>query len=146
MAKILLVDDEDSVLKTIGMLFRSEGHEVTPIREGAKAAELVKSPEKFDLLITDIRMAPVDGMQLIKLARQATGHEHHRYLGAVLREYGASGPGSGLHGVCEEAVQDRGSPPGGPERAGQKLIRSPLFCPIAAITSRRFSFSLNRIP
>jgi two-component system response regulator PilR (NtrC family) len=71
MAKILLVDDEDSVLKTIGMLFRSEGHEVTPIREGAKAAELVKSPEKFDLLITDIRMAPVDGMQLIKLARQA---------------------------------------------------------------------------
>ena len=43
MARILLVDDEESVLRTVGMLFRSEGHEVVPIREGQKAIDMIKS-------------------------------------------------------------------------------------------------------
>ena len=71
MARILLVDDEESVLRTVGMLFRSEGHEVIPVRESEKAAEMLKSsPEAFDLLLTDIRMAPIDGMEIIRLARK----------------------------------------------------------------------------
>jgi DNA-binding NtrC family response regulator len=71
MARILLVDDEESVLRTVGMLFRSEGHEVIPVRESEKAAEMLKaSPESFDLLLTDIRMAPIDGMEIIRLARK----------------------------------------------------------------------------
>ena len=70
MARILLVDDEESVLRTVGMLFRSEGHEVVPIREGQKAIDMIKSEEKFDLLLADIRMEPVDGMQVIKMAHE----------------------------------------------------------------------------
>jgi two-component system, NtrC family, response regulator PilR len=70
MARILLVDDEESVLRTVGMLFRSEGHEVVPVRESEKAAEIIRSPEKFDLLLTDIRMSPIDGMEIIRLARE----------------------------------------------------------------------------
>ena len=70
MARILLVDDEESVLRTVGMLFRSEGHEVVPIREGQKAIDMIKSEEQFDLLLADIRMEPVDGMQIIKLAHE----------------------------------------------------------------------------
>lgn len=70
MARILLVDDEESVLRTVGMLFRSEGHEVVPVRESEQAAEMLKSSEKYDLLLTDIRMAPIDGMEIIRLARK----------------------------------------------------------------------------
>ena len=70
MARILLVDDEESVLRTVGMLFRSEGHEVVPIREGQKAIDMIKSEERFDLLLADIRMEPVDGMQVIKMAHE----------------------------------------------------------------------------
>ncbi len=70
MARILLVDDEESVLRTVGMLFRSEGHEVVPIREGERALELIRSQDPFDLLLADIRMEPVDGMQVIKLAHE----------------------------------------------------------------------------
>ncbi len=70
MARILLVDDEESVLRTVGMLFRSEGHEVVPIREGQKAIDMIKSEEQFDLLLADIRMEPVDGMQVIKMAHE----------------------------------------------------------------------------
>jgi len=52
------------------MLFRSEGHEVVPVRESEIAAEMLKSSEEFDLLLTDIRMAPIDGMEIIRLARK----------------------------------------------------------------------------
>lgn len=67
MAKALIVDDEESVLHTVGLLLKSEGHEVTATKDGAAAETLLKQ-EKFDLLITDIRMAPVDGMRLLQTA------------------------------------------------------------------------------
>jgi DNA-binding NtrC family response regulator len=67
MAKILIVDDEVSVLQSMRVLLMSEGHEVITMRDSGKAFEMIKN-EKYDLLITDIRMSPVDGMQLIKLA------------------------------------------------------------------------------
>ncbi len=69
MARIVIIDDDESVLQTIGILLRTEGHEVIPIRQGALAAEYIRL-EQFDLMITDLRMAPPDGMQLLKLAHE----------------------------------------------------------------------------
>jgi DNA-binding NtrC family response regulator len=70
MAKILLVDDEDTVLDTLGTLLESELHDVIPIQEGKEAYDLIWSTTEIDLLITDIRMSPVDGMQLMRLAKE----------------------------------------------------------------------------
>ncbi len=69
MAKILLVDDEPSILSVLSVLLKAEGHEVLPIDNGAKALELIKA-SAFDLMISDIRMRPVDGMTLLKAARK----------------------------------------------------------------------------
>jgi DNA-binding NtrC family response regulator len=69
MARILLVDDEPSILSVLSTLLRAEGHEVVPALGGVKAQEILQS-EKFDLMISDIRMSPVDGMQVLKLARK----------------------------------------------------------------------------
>ena len=68
MSRILLVDDEPSILSVLSTLLRAEGHEVVPILGGEKAQDVVKS-DSFDLMISDIRMSPVDGMQLLKIAR-----------------------------------------------------------------------------
>ena len=70
MARILLVDDEQVVLDTVATLLKSENHQVVSIRDGSQAFDLIWSSEVFDLLMTDIRMSPVDGMQLIKVARE----------------------------------------------------------------------------
>jgi DNA-binding NtrC family response regulator len=70
MAKILLVDDEPSILTVLGTLLKAEDHEVTPALGGDKALELIKST-KFDLMLCDIRMTPVDGMEILRQARQA---------------------------------------------------------------------------
>ena len=69
MARILLVDDEPSILSVLSTLMKSEGHESVAVRGGEKAQEILLA-ESFDLMISDIRMAPVDGMQLLKVAHR----------------------------------------------------------------------------
>lgn len=70
MSRILVVDDEEDVLETLRVLLKSEGHKVLPVSEGLAAMELIQSLETMDLLVVDLRMAPVDGMELIRVARQ----------------------------------------------------------------------------
>lgn len=69
MAKILLVDDEPSILSVLSVLLKAEGYEVVPVQDGQKAVELIRT-EPYDLMISDIRMRPIDGMQLLKLVRE----------------------------------------------------------------------------
>lgn len=69
MAKILLVDDEEIVLKSVSALLVGEGHETAMFTDVPSALEAFDADE-FDLIITDIRMAPVDGMELIRTIRK----------------------------------------------------------------------------
>jgi len=67
MARILLVDDEPSILSVLTTLLKAENYEVVPVLGGEKARDVMRN-EKFDLLISDIRMSPVNGMELLKQA------------------------------------------------------------------------------
>ena len=66
MARILLIDEEASILSVLSTLLKAEGHEVVPVLGGEKAQDVIKN-NQFDLMISDVRMSPVDGMQLLKL-------------------------------------------------------------------------------
>lgn len=70
MERLLLVDNEAGILSVLSTLLRAEGYEVVPMRESDKALETVQSDDRFDLMIFDIRMTPVDGMQLLRVARE----------------------------------------------------------------------------
>jgi len=70
MPRILVVDNEAGILSVLSTLLKAEGYEVVPTRESDKALEIVKSDEKFDLMIFDVRMTPVSGMQLLKVSRE----------------------------------------------------------------------------
>lgn len=69
MARILLVDDEPSILSVLATLMKTEGHETVSARGGDKAPEILRG-EAFDLMISDIRMSPLDGLELLKIARR----------------------------------------------------------------------------
>jgi two-component system, NtrC family, response regulator PilR len=66
--RILVVDDEVSILSVLTTLLKAEGYEVVPSRESEKALALLRS-ETFDLMLSDIRMSPIDGMELLRVAR-----------------------------------------------------------------------------
>ena len=67
MAKILIVDDELNILDTISNLLESEGHETVTVLGGQQAVDLIKN-DTFDLMISDIMMKPINGMELLRLA------------------------------------------------------------------------------
>jgi DNA-binding NtrC family response regulator len=66
--KILLVDDEPRILSLLHSVLRVEGVESVSAKDGPTAVALLRQ-QKFDLLITDIRMSPMDGMELFRVAR-----------------------------------------------------------------------------
>lgn len=70
MARILLIDDEGGMLDVLSCVLREAGnHDVTATMNGNEAVDLLKSQD-FDLMITDIRMAPINGMDLLRLAHK----------------------------------------------------------------------------
>ncbi len=68
MPRILLVDDEPSILSVLSSLLKGKGFETQPALGAAKASELLRGDE-FDLMISDIRMAPINGLELLKTAK-----------------------------------------------------------------------------
>lgn len=69
MAKILLVDDEPRMLSLLNSLLKAEGYEVASVQDGSRVPDLIES-DAFDLMITDIRMTPIDGIALLKIAKE----------------------------------------------------------------------------
>ncbi len=68
MARILLIDDDPSLLDALTLAFEDAGHEVLVARDGMTGAELV-SREKPALLVSDINMPRLDGFALCKKIR-----------------------------------------------------------------------------
>jgi len=62
---ILLVDDEEKILKALGRALRDEGHEVIAAA-GAREAQKLLATRTFDLLVVDNRMPDKTGLELIK--------------------------------------------------------------------------------
>lgn len=66
MKRILIVDDEVNMRKVLGILFTRENHEVMTASNGKKASELLESDSNFDLILSDLKMPVMDGIQLLK--------------------------------------------------------------------------------
>ena len=68
---ILVIDDEQLVTDSIRRLLKKQGYDVTIAQNGADALEKVKVKEAgFDLIIADIRMPEMDGIEIIKRIRE----------------------------------------------------------------------------
>ena len=65
MASILIVDDEPSITIVVGALLAENNHDVTRVVDGQEAKDLIDSDKGFDLAVFDIRMKPIDGMELL---------------------------------------------------------------------------------
>lgn len=68
MEKILVVDDDVLVLKAISKLLSIKGFLVKEARNGNEAIRFLQD-ELFDLIISDIRMAEIDGIQVVERLR-----------------------------------------------------------------------------
>ncbi len=69
MSKILVVEDDESLNKTVEIYLKSDGFDVTVCYDGLQALEYIKS-NNFDLVLTDIMMPNLDGFSLAEKIRQ----------------------------------------------------------------------------
>ncbi len=73
MAKIILAEDDDDMRRFLVKALEKAGHHVTAFGEGASAFEEIKQ-STFDLLLTDIVMPEMDGIELARRAAELDPH------------------------------------------------------------------------
>jgi PAS domain S-box-containing protein len=68
--RLLVVDDDPLVLETMVLLMEAEGHAVVPAKNGAEAVARLHKGERVDLLVTDLSMPGMDGLELVQEVRR----------------------------------------------------------------------------
>ena len=70
---VLVVDDEDIARTNLEYILKKEGYHVSTAVNGADALEKVMASE-FDLILTDLKMEKMDGMQLVESVKRISPH------------------------------------------------------------------------
>lgn len=124
-ARILVVEDDLKTADLVALYLRNDGHRVEVERAGDRALERIES-EAFDLLVLDVMVPEVDGLELCRRARArgeipivfltARTREHERIEGLDLGadDYVAK-PFSPRELAARVRALLRRSPPGGEE-------------------------------
>lgn len=68
MARILLAEDDESMRQFLGLALTRAGHEVVSVEDGLKAMAKLEEGEVFHLLLADIVMPGMDGIELSQKA------------------------------------------------------------------------------
>ena len=68
MARLLIIDDEESLCQILENTFREKGHIVETATSGQAAKAKIES-QVYDLIISDIRMPDLTGLELLEHAR-----------------------------------------------------------------------------
>ena len=70
--RILIVDDRSSVLEVMKEILDSEGYQTVAVGSGEEALQL--APQAFDLLLADIVMPGIGGLELIRAFQELSPH------------------------------------------------------------------------
>jgi CheY-like chemotaxis protein len=69
--RVLLLEDDDPIRMLMADHLRDEGFQVTEARDGDEAVLLLNEPNRFDMLLTDVRMpGALDGVDVAEFVRQ----------------------------------------------------------------------------
>jgi DNA-binding NtrC family response regulator len=66
---ILVVDDEENIVEVMSNALSSEGFSVTATTDPVEAEEMV-TEQPFDLVMTDLKMEPIDGLKILRTCRK----------------------------------------------------------------------------
>ena len=67
---ILVVDDNRSAADALARVLSKQGHEVSTAYDGQTAIQTLQSRPELDVVLTDLKMEPIDGMAVLRAARQ----------------------------------------------------------------------------
>src|SRR5215813_7292350 len=127
--RVLIVDDDPAILEVLEMRLAAMGFDVTATPEAHRAMEFATS-RRFDVALLDLRMSPLDGIQLMEAL-----HQHQPRLPVLIMT---------AHGTIETAVEavQRGAF----DYLTKPFVRDELRAKIArALASRRWARDRERL-
>src|SRR5687767_6188343 len=68
-SRVLVVDDERSMRELLSIVLKRDGYEVLVADDGARAIQMLKK-QRVDILITDIRMPQMGGVDVLREAKR----------------------------------------------------------------------------
>ncbi len=102
--RVLVVDDEPSILVTLGLVLQSEGFDVETASSG-KAARTVLARTSFDLVLTDLSLeTPTEGYEVVRAAKQQDARPATLVISGfpdLLAKWEAEGADAGLQKPTE---------------------------------------------
>jgi two-component system chemotaxis response regulator CheY len=72
---VLVVEDSATMRSFVVAALEAEGFEVTTAKSGFEALKVLKV-EKFQLIITDVNMPDINGLEVVRFARDNPDHKH----------------------------------------------------------------------
>jgi len=66
--RLLVVDDEESIREFLEIMLRKEGYDIVCAKDGQEAIDVLKK-KSFDMVISDLQMPNVNGMELLKFVK-----------------------------------------------------------------------------
>ncbi len=69
--KILVVEDQDAMRESLVIAFRDEGYQVEGAASGEEAIQKVDNQNVYDLVVTDLKMKKVDGLEVLRAVKAA---------------------------------------------------------------------------
>ncbi|MGD1104642.1 MAG: response regulator [Terriglobia bacterium] len=82
MARLLIIDDEESLCRLLKDTFSRSGHDVDVVTSGQNAKEKIDS-RAYDVIISDIRMPDATGLELLDYARSKKSRARFILMTAV---------------------------------------------------------------
>ncbi len=70
MATVLIIDDHDSMREGLELLLRRRGHRTYGAANGAEGLDILEGQDDIDLVVADLKMEPVDGMEVLRAVRE----------------------------------------------------------------------------
>ncbi len=104
-ATILLVDDNADGIMARRSVLEELGYIVVPARCGSEALKLTEK-QSFDLIITDYRMSPVDGLELIRKLREAQFTKPIILLTGFAENLGLRAESTGADAVIQKSANE----------------------------------------
>lgn len=67
--RVLFIEDDAEIRVGMSELLRARGYDICAVEDGQAGLEMVRSSDGFDVVVTDLRMPRLNGIQLLEIFR-----------------------------------------------------------------------------
>jgi two-component system, chemotaxis family, chemotaxis protein CheY len=81
---ILIIDDTEAIRMSVGFTLQEEGYEVVEAKNGQDALDKLKGPNKIDLILCDVNMPVMDGIEFLRNIKTNEAYSSFKFAPIIM--------------------------------------------------------------